>query len=411
MTKKAAPNCGKCGLCLNVCPVYQQVKEEQTSPRAKMQLIKAHKEKSIHSSPYLKEIVSKCLMCGACAANCPSGIDHYTAFMKMREQMKEDIGESMSIRGMIYMLSKEHRLRLGTGMARTGQKLLPDKIARSLKLGNISANRMPELNRRPFRNACEQIIEPEAKLRGTVVYFTGCATNYLFDDTGFAAIGILKKMGFRIIIPKDQTCCGIPLLFHGAAKPAKKNIKANIRVFRDIEADAILVDCSTCGEALTHIYPSLFENHGTLSSDAKKIANKTIDVLTFIEQNRQYLDLNNTCNERPVVTYHAPCHSKNRLGIHLSAEKLIQTLPCVTYKKTADMEECCGGGGTFFYEYPKVAKKMMETKVDNVKAVGATVWLTDCPVCRINLGGNLKNKDKITVAHPLTMIHSALRPS
>ena len=87
MTQKLVQNCGKCGLCLYVCPVYKILKKEQDSPRGKLQLIKAYDNKNLASSPLLKEIVSKCLMCGSCAANCPSGIDHYSKFMEMRRKM------------------------------------------------------------------------------------------------------------------------------------------------------------------------------------------------------------------------------------------------------------------------------------------------------------------------------------
>ena len=39
-------------------------------------------------------------------------------------------------------------------------------------------------------------------------------------------------MGYKIIIPKDQTCCSIPLLFHGAADKAFKNITTNINAIK-----------------------------------------------------------------------------------------------------------------------------------------------------------------------------------
>jgi glycolate oxidase iron-sulfur subunit len=410
MTVKNSPNCGKCGLCLNVCPVYGQTKEEPASPRAKMQLIRAHKNNTLPSSAHLKEIISKCLMCGACAANCPSGIDHYTAFMNMREKMTQDIKDPLSIRSLIYLLSKEYRLNMGASLAKTGQKLLPDKLAQSLKLGRIPMNRMPTLNNTAFRHACPEVVVPDSSVNGTVIYFTGCATHYLFDDTGFAAIGILKAMGFRVIIPKTQACCGIPLLFHGAAKQAQQNIKNNIGLLKDIDADAILTDCSTCAEALKHIYPNLFQDHGTLGAQAIEISRKTTDIFNFIDQNDSHLHLNRVCRNRPVVTYHAPCHSRNRLGIHLVVEKLLEKLPCTTYRKTPDMEECCGGGGTFFYEYPDIAEQMVRTKTRSAKAVNADIWATDCPVCRLNLGARLENGDRLAVTHPLTLIHSALEP-
>ncbi len=66
MTDQPVQNCGKCGLCLSVCPVYKVLKQEQASPRARLQLIKAYEKKDLSASPLLKDLVSQCLMCGAC---------------------------------------------------------------------------------------------------------------------------------------------------------------------------------------------------------------------------------------------------------------------------------------------------------------------------------------------------------
>jgi glycolate oxidase iron-sulfur subunit len=242
-----------------------------------------------------------------------------------------------------------------------------------------------------------------------VVYFTGCATNYLYDDTGIATIGILKHMGYEILIPRDQTCCSIPLLFHGAADRASKNITTNIHALKGHDADAILVDCSTCEEALTNEYPRFIEQQGQNPSDATAIAEKVMNILTFIDQQFDRLEFDPDVTERVSVTYHAPCHTKNNFNAHLIVERLIEKLPFVDYKRAVDADECCGGGGTFFYEYPEVSKKMVDKKIKNAKAVKASQWLTDCPVCRMNLAGNLDPDDTLQVLHPVTLIYSALK--
>jgi glycolate oxidase iron-sulfur subunit len=409
MTKKAPQNCGKCGLCLNVCPVYKVLKEEQASPRAKLQLIKAYENDTLSSSPLLKEIISKCLMCGSCAANCPSGIDHYSKFMEMRRKMVEDQGETPAIKSLTYLLAREYRLKFGAGLARTGQKFVPDLFVRNYKLGNIPLKNFPTLNATPFRNAHDVIILPDKQPVGKVVYFTGCATNYLYDDTGIATIGILKHMGYEILIPRDQTCCSIPLLFHGAADRASKNITTNIHALKGHDADAIIVDCSTCGEALTNEYPRFIEQQGQNPSDATAIAEKVMNILTFIDQQFDRLEFDPDVTERVSVTYHAPCHTKNNFNAHLIVERLIEKLPFVDYKRAVDADECCGGGGTFFYEYPEVSKKMVDKKIKNAKAVKTSQWLTDCPVCRMNLAGNLDTDDTLQVLHPVTLIYSALK--
>jgi len=409
MIPKPLQNCGKCGLCLNVCPVYKILKQEQTSPRGKLQLIKAYDHNTLASSDLLKDIVSKCLMCGSCTASCPSGIDHYSEFMEMRKKMADVQGETLAIKSLIYLLGREYRLKFGSGLARTGQKFVPDKVAKTIKLGNIPLKNFPKLNSTPFRNANDEIILPYKKQIGTVLYFTGCATNYLYEDTGFAFIEILKHIGYKIIIPKDQTCCSIPLLFHGASDKAFKNIITNINALTNHEADAIVVDCSTCGEALKNEYPRIMENQEQGSVEAIKIASKVIDSLSFIDQHFDLLEFDPNVTDKISVTYHAPCHTRNSFGSNTLAEKLLSKLAFVNYKQASDVNECCGGGGTFFYEYPEISKKMVDKKIKNAKAVQASLWITDCPVCRMNLSGNLDLDDKLKVIHPLTLIHSALK--
>jgi len=409
MTKKILQNCGKCGLCLNVCPVYKILKEEQTSPRAKLQLIKGYDNNTIAPSPLLKEIVSKCLMCGSCAANCPSGIDHYSKFMEMRKKMVKDLGETPAIKSLIYLLSREYRINFGATLARTGQKFVSDSFARKHKLGNIPLKNFPGLNAVPLRKSMDEVILPQKKQVGTIAYFTGCATNYLYGDTGSATIEILRQMGYRIIIPKNQTCCSIPLLFHGETDRALKNILTNIEALKNLDVEAVIVDCSTCGEALKNEYPRLMKNSEKNLPHAESISSKVTDILTFIDKHFDQLEFDPDFTKKTAVTYHAPCHTKNTFQSHVIAETLLEKLPFANYKKTIDTDECCGGGGTFFYEYPELSKKMVDRKIQNAKAVNARLWLTDCPVCRMNLAGNLNINDKLKVLHPVTFIHRALK--
>jgi glycolate oxidase iron-sulfur subunit len=424
---KPLQNCCKCGLCLTVCPVYKVLKEEQASPRARLQLIKAFDNNTLESSALLKEIISKCLMCGSCTVTCPSGINHYEKFMDMREQMVKDIGETPAIRSLIYLLSRESRIQRGAGMARLGQKmalkLTPTWLANKYCLGNIPLKQFPQLNLLPFRKTVATTISPRGSKKGSLVYFTGCATNFLYEDTGISMVGILTHLGYEVIIPQDQTCCGIPLMFHGARKKAVENMITNIEALGAHECDGILVDCTTCGAALKDEYPVLIKNLAQdskkppeswkkLADAAQKIADKTTDILSFIVAHKQDLVFDKTFPNLGNVAYHSPCHSRNSFNTLASVQSLLKKLPFMTYTPTLDEAECCGGGGTFFYEHPKTAKKIMDKKIFHVKAVKAKIWLTDCPVCRINLAGNIdktnESKD-IQVLHPVTLIHTALK--
>ena len=105
------------------------------------------------------------------------------------------------------------------------------------------------------------------------------------------------------------------------------------------------------------------------------------------------------------VTYHTPCHLRNSF---VSAERVLREIPEIDYRAAIDSAECCGGGGTFFYEYPEVSGKMSAHKIQNARNTGARVWLTDCPVCRINLEGQLDETNDITMMHPARYLSKLL---
>ncbi len=426
-------NCNKCGLCLSVCPTYKTLLQEHASPRARLQLIKYYDSNALISSPGLQEVISKCLMCGACAAICPSGINHYSKFMEMRTRMAREHGEKIVIKSLVYLLASEFRTKFAAGFAKVGQKIMPQGFSKKYNLGNIPLKRLPQFNQKPFRQTAAETGKPAPGEKGSVLYFTGCATNYLFDKTGIATIHILKRMGYQVIIPENQTCCGIPMLFHGAGKAAEKNILTNIKClnpdrFTHDNIKAVIVDCPTCGTALKNEYPALKDQFNSKTAEIiGKISSKVIDIMSFVlqesgstnlaqnletlkpddlkhESRKNQKRLKEMESQKIKVTYHLPCHLKNSLQSLGNSETVLKNIEGLDYTRAVDVDECCGGGGTFFYEYPEVSREMVKGKIENAKKTGARIWLTDCPVCRINLSGNLKEDDNLMVKHPVEMI-------
>jgi len=416
-------NCGKCGLCLSACPVYKVLKEEQASPRARLQLIKAFDNEDLKSSPLLKELISKCLMCGSCAKACPSGVNHYEKFMEMRRKMVADLGEEPAIKALIHLLSREFMLRAGSKMAAIGQRITPDALAEKYSLGNIPLSRLPRLNRTPFRTTLPETVPADARMpaKGRVAYFTGCATNFMFGDTGKATVEVLTALGYEVIIPGSQVCCAIPMLFHGAVEQAVANIRTNIKALSALSCDRIVVDCSTCGAALKDEYPAFLAKaaedkvlagkfkdgeRAALAGLAADISAKTADILSFLmEAETGFTDaLPREGKKNPFRTvYHAPCHSRNSFDSHGRVRQMLRCLPGIDYIPLPSEADCCGGGGTFFYEHPDLARQMMDKKLAQVRDAMATLWLTDCPVCRININGSLAPGDAIDVCHPVAM--------
>lgn len=410
MKADEAYQCGKCGLCLTTCPVYRVTREETTSPRAKVHMIRSYAEKRLPATDRMQDRLHCCLMCGTCTAICPGGVRHETLFLRMRSEMGAQRGPSMPVKALGAILPQESRLRMVSKVARLASGSLSQRIIGRMRIGNISIENFPTPNRVPFRDQVPEVIEPEDRPAGAVAYFTGCATNHIFEQTGRAAIRILRRMGYRVLIPKDQVCCGLPLFFHGDIPGARGNILANIDALGAGSCDAVVVDCTTCSSALRRTYPRLLEEIGQPADAARTLAGKVWDIGEFILDNfsrlQPHLDA-----QRPKerVTYHLPCHLKNHGRGKAMVEDLLQRFSHVEYQRTPDWDACCGGGGLFFNEFPSVSEKIVAAKIASARQSGAQVWATGCPGCRVQLSGSQRRDDRIPVCHTVEIAARGLK--
>jgi glycolate oxidase iron-sulfur subunit len=324
--------------------------------------------------------------------------------------MATDHGERWHHKVIYHFLSHEQQLRLASRFAMVGRNHMLKHLSRECRIGNIPAKRLPEMNHQPFREQAVEEPLPESDSRGTILYFTGCGTNYIYDRVGHALCRILKVMGFRVEIPGSQVCCGLPLFIHGNLEKAANNIHTNIELFNKTNVTAVVTDCATCGSALHREYGIVLQELGLSTEAAGEMAAKVRDIGEFILANFALLEPHfDPHAARKTVTYHMPCHLRNGQGITTEIETLLKCLPHVDYIRTVDYDRCCGGGGTFFYDHPKTSHQIVNEKIKNARATGADLWVTGCPGCSINLSGNLEEADTLSVEHILLLIDQALK--
>lgn len=396
-------NCIKCGLCLTPCPVYKQLYFEGASPRGKIQLIKKIIEGKLEPSKRFNHLLFTCLLCETCTINCPSGLKVDQLMKAMRAEVIARFGLPWQKRALFHLLTGERLLPFFMFWGRILGNPLRSLLPREGKLGTIPYPKLPRLNPKPFRDQIPGRIT-DGTARGRVLYFTGCATQYLFESVGHSTVKILSRLGIEVIIPKDQMCCGLPIFLSGARSMALKNLRKNIALFGQSEIDTVIVDCATCGAALKKEYPRILEEMGEPTKEAQALSRKIWDLSQYLAR----FDLGKLL--KPMegrVTYHDPCHLLRSQGIREEPRFLLKSIPGLEFKEMAGADVCCGGGGSFQWEHPKVASGISANKSLAIQQTGARWVASGCPGCRVQIHGTLGD-ESIKVVHPVELIAKCL---
>ena len=86
--------CMRCGMCQAVCPVFAESMNEGDVARGKIALLENLSHEMIKDPGGVQEKLNRCLLCGSCAFNCPSGVKVLDIFLKARVVVNSYMGLS-----------------------------------------------------------------------------------------------------------------------------------------------------------------------------------------------------------------------------------------------------------------------------------------------------------------------------
>ena len=70
---------------------------------------------------------------------------------------------------------------------------------------------------------------------------------------------VLRRNGIRVIIPKEQVCCGSPLIRTGQLAIIDSLKQRNIETFTSRKIDTVMTMCAGCGSTLKNDYRTPFK--------------------------------------------------------------------------------------------------------------------------------------------------------
>ena len=417
--------CKRCGQCMSVCPVYQATFREDDVARGKLALLESVETGTLRWSDRLEEILSRCILCGACAQVCASRVETTLLIQLGRRRLFEDKkrGESQNsvLRGMREgRLSARALLKGGALLQALVCKKIPETSGLHLRfpLSFFTERRtVPPIAWTPFLDAFRP--KPAANDESLRIgFFVGCGANYLFPDIARAFVRILGRVGATLVVPEDQGCCGLPAYVSGDTRTARELAKKNIKVFESLELDAILTVCASCGSHLKAL-SSLFADDPSFHDVADSMAQKHMDAMTFlvnhlgIEEYLKALEPTGRKNgTKPLrVAYHDPCHLRIGQGITQAPRKLLKAVPGLQLVEASHPGQCCGHGGDFNLSHLPLSMKILERRMDDFGKAQPDKIVTGCTGCLLQFAEGISRRGlagRIGVCHPLVLAEKAI---
>jgi len=210
----------------------------------------------------------------------------------------------------------------------------------------------------------------------------------LVPEVAVDTVKILRRVGYEVAFPEDQTCCGQPAFNTGYWDDARPCAEKFLRVFK--HADAVVCPSGSCTTMVRSFYPELLSS-SPLQGDAVALGRRTFELSEFLVKVAGVTDVGATFPH--TVTYHASCHGLRELQLR---DEPLQLLRKVTGLKLIEMsrfDECCGFGGTFATKFESISVAMGDSKAENVAATGAEFVTAIDSSCLLHLQGILDKRN------------------
>ena len=409
--------CMKCGLCQAVCPVFGSTMLEADVTRGKIALLENLAHRMIADPQAVNEKLGRCLLCGSCQANCPSGVSIMEIFMKSRQIVTAYLGLSLPKRFIFRTMLA--RPKLFNTLVRLG---LPFKSLVLCKRHNVQNTACAPLlsrfiGKRQISNLPCKPLHAEGALDTSVgasgikvAFFPGCLGDKLYTEMSKACLKVFAYHGVGVFMPTAFACCGIPALASGDKPGAVKQAMINLEILKNVKFDYLVTPCASCTATIKEWWPELGNAmEPQYRSQTQELAQKTMDVNAFLIDVLKIEPGANQGKARRKVTYHDPCHLKKSLGISSQPRAVVKMNPTYELVEMPEADRCCGCGGSFNLFHYDISKDIGQRKRNNVLSSGAHLVATSCPACMMQLTDMLaQNRDQITVKHTVELYAETL---
>ena len=219
----------------------------------------------------------------------------------------------------------------------------------------------------------------------------------MLPEAAVALRQIADSAGYRVEFPKGQWCCGL-IAANAGDFSTGASLHADLARSLGDSKGPIVTPSASCFGAFTIDAPDWGASlDASLSSRFRDSTRFALELLT------EHPELVRS-DERRRVAYHDSCQTLRQLGLKTEPRRLLE-LAGYEVIDIPDIANCCGFGGTFSIEWPKVAGRLAEWKLDAIAKTGCSIVASDNPGCLIHIATAARGRRvDLRVAHVLELV-------
>ena len=343
-TPELLDRCISCGFCLPACPTYDLTKDEASSPRGRITLMRALETGSLpEDDPTLAREASFCLGCRACEPVCPAGVEYGALLEQWRDHQWSGWRVPLIVRVLVLLVERDLLVRL-----------------MGLPGGNIGAGR------------------PKAQTMagtGPVHLMLGCFERAMFPRVSRAA----RRLRPELWKQSAQGCCGALHAHNGESDEGA----AMAHHLAEQLPGTIVTTSGGCAAHLT----SVLGRDRVLELSEYLTREGTPPLAALMVDGR-----------RARVAIQDSCHLRNGMGVHRQPRALIAQV--ADYVDIASAGRCCGAAGTYSLLRPKDSRAVLDPKLDDIEAAAVDYLVVVNPGCQRQMIDGLRRRNStVKVLH------------
>jgi glycolate oxidase iron-sulfur subunit len=379
-----------CGLCLPHCPTYNKTQNEAESPRGRLSLIQALASGRLEADAKLRGHLESCLLCRACEAKCPSGVQ----FGEIIDGARSALAQGQQPDHLDELAIDKRRQRREATLLwladKTGLRQLGRTLGITKALGLDRLEQLAPSISRP--HTWQEYYPASGDHQGDVALFTGCFGDMFDQVTLDSAITLLNACGYGVHVPGDQTCCGALHQHCGDSARAQQLAEQNLTAFGALNIQTIISCATGCGSHLKE-YPRTTGR-----------AINVCDINTFLTR----INWPKTIQFKPLnrrIAVHEPCSLRNVLKEADALYTLLQRIPEAEITPLPGNERCCGAAGRYMIDHPEMADALRQDKVDAIQATHPDILVSANIGCALHIAAGLRQAGiGIELMHPVTLL-------